>query len=688
MEFVAENGQAAGEPIRGHEPGKPYVNELPITTLAVDRVTFPGRRASTPTVDNPERDIPLWQRWNDYGIGLLLKGKAELRQAAEAFAQVEAARALGRAAESGPRVQRRRAARRGGGRAAAGRRTTATSQAIRAGRGPGSAATSIASKAGLTRRFVNLRSVLEDRTPDMQQRGFDFSFDYEVINLLGQTLFDLGRLRARQGQHGRGATGLAGSGRHVREDARDRLRKRHRPLQPAAACMPNWATPSKPREHEQLHLRYKPDDNAQGRAERLARRTISGGQPRGRSGRDLSAAAARCAGARVDSPTAERCDRSLAEVRSESQRRHNRQSIRTIDPDTTRSATTRSSAWRCAGRWPCLSSCGGRRRRRRVLCFGRRRRPSRSQRNRRWPTSRSATTARASSPARAVHRHHRSRPAFDFVHANGANGDKLLPETMGGGCAFFDFDNDGDQDLLFVNCLRIGRGTNAADDGPAPTTHGPLSQRRQGQVRRRHRRLRPGRLAVRHGRRRRRLRQRRPRRRVHLGAWARTACSTTRATASFATSPKQAGVGGDDERLEHQLRLVRLRQRRRSRPVRLQLRRTGRANTTSARTFSSPAAAGRTAGRRTSRARFPISTATTATASSRDVAERGRRAGAQRRHRRAAGQVAGRGVRRRRRRRLDRHRRRQRHRAELPVSQPGRRHVPRDRRRQPASPST
>jgi hypothetical protein len=40
-----------------------------------------------------------------------------------------------------------------------------------------------------------------------------------------------------------------------------------------------------------------------------------------------------------------------------------------------------------------------------------------------------------------------------FRHANAANGRKLLPETMGGGCAFFDFDNDGDQDLLFVNSL-------------------------------------------------------------------------------------------------------------------------------------------------------------------------------------------------------------------------------------------
>jgi enediyne biosynthesis protein E4 len=38
-----------------------------------------------------------------------------------------------------------------------------------------------------------------------------------------------------------------------------------------------------------------------------------------------------------------------------------------------------------------------------------------------------------------------------FVHNNGAYGDKLLPETMGGGVAFLDFDNDSDQDLLLIS---------------------------------------------------------------------------------------------------------------------------------------------------------------------------------------------------------------------------------------------
>ncbi|QDT68845.1 ASPIC and UnbV [Planctomycetes bacterium MalM25] len=54
---------------------------------------------------------------------------------------------------------------------------------------------------------------------------------------------------------------------------------------------------------------------------------------------------------------------------------------------------------------------------------------------------------------------------IDFVHCNGATGEKLLPETMGGGCAFFDYDNDGDQDLLLVNSCAW-----PWDEGQPPAT--------------------------------------------------------------------------------------------------------------------------------------------------------------------------------------------------------------------------
>ncbi|MEZ5540691.1 MAG: CRTAC1 family protein [Pseudomonadota bacterium] len=38
-----------------------------------------------------------------------------------------------------------------------------------------------------------------------------------------------------------------------------------------------------------------------------------------------------------------------------------------------------------------------------------------------------------------------------FTHTNGAYGEKLIPEAIGSGVAFLDYDNDGDQDLLLVN---------------------------------------------------------------------------------------------------------------------------------------------------------------------------------------------------------------------------------------------
>jgi enediyne biosynthesis protein E4 len=40
-----------------------------------------------------------------------------------------------------------------------------------------------------------------------------------------------------------------------------------------------------------------------------------------------------------------------------------------------------------------------------------------------------------------------------FDHNSGAYGGKLLPETLGSGCAFLDYDADGWQDILLVNSM-------------------------------------------------------------------------------------------------------------------------------------------------------------------------------------------------------------------------------------------
>lgn len=40
---------------------------------------------------------------------------------------------------------------------------------------------------------------------------------------------------------------------------------------------------------------------------------------------------------------------------------------------------------------------------------------------------------------------------INFIHINGAYGERLLPETMTGGNGFLDYDNDGDQDIILIN---------------------------------------------------------------------------------------------------------------------------------------------------------------------------------------------------------------------------------------------
>ncbi|MCA9096529.1 MAG: tetratricopeptide repeat protein, partial [Planctomycetaceae bacterium] len=190
MEFVTNKAQEGDNPIRGHEKGKAYKNELPIVTICTDRITLPVEGVAA-TIEQPKMEIPVWQRWNDYGIGLFLKGKAELRQAEEAFKEVEKLNRF-----DGPINLARVYYLEGRldemvevlGRAVSAKDPPAppwtlnwlTGQANR-------------EQGHLVEAEKNFRKVLEDKTPEMIEKGFDFSLDIEVINLLGLTQFDMAK---------------------------------------------------------------------------------------------------------------------------------------------------------------------------------------------------------------------------------------------------------------------------------------------------------------------------------------------------------------------------------------------------------------------------------------------------------------------------------------------------------------
>lgn len=175
--------------------GKDYTNDLPISVLGTDTVTFPIEGV-VGQVTNANSQIPTWQRWNDYGIGLFLEGnvgseKGELIQAEEAFLMVEK---VGRA--DGPlnlaRVYFKE-----------GRLDDAVKALDRAVNfDPPAPRWTVAWLTGMVNKqngyldeaIKQFRSVLEDRYPELEERGFDFSKDYEVINELGQTYFERAKM--------------------------------------------------------------------------------------------------------------------------------------------------------------------------------------------------------------------------------------------------------------------------------------------------------------------------------------------------------------------------------------------------------------------------------------------------------------------------------------------------------------
>jgi tetratricopeptide (TPR) repeat protein len=256
--------------------GGPFVltNDLPVTVMASDRLQFEiegGTSAATPPVPSA---VPEWQRWNDYGIGLFLKGdkgseKGELIQAAGAFTRVEA---LGRA--DGPLNLARVFFKEG-------RLDDAVTALQRANdpkrfNPPGNRWT-IAWLNGLVNKqngfldesIQQLTSILEDRYPELEKRGFDFSRDYEVINELGQTLFERAKMEranpARKEEYLRAAATRFERTLTIDPEnltAHYNLGLIHAALGDSAAS----------ERHRKLHERYRPDDNARDRAVAIARR--------------------------------------------------------------------------------------------------------------------------------------------------------------------------------------------------------------------------------------------------------------------------------------------------------------------------------------------------------------------------------------------------------------------------------
>lgn len=72
----------------------------------------------------------------------------------------------------------------------------------------------------------------------------------------------------------------------------------------------------------------------------------------------------------------------------------------------------------------------------------------------RKPDPASPVSSSSATPPKISFKDVTAASGLTFRHNNGAAGEKLLPETMGSGCAFIDFDSDGDQDILFVNSTR------------------------------------------------------------------------------------------------------------------------------------------------------------------------------------------------------------------------------------------
>ncbi len=245
-------------------------NDLPILTLATDSVTLPVRGASV-----PEQTCALepWERWNDYGIGLLRKAGAsgpagELRQADEAFRTVET---LGQA--DGPLNRARVYLREG--------RLEEAAEALAraAAHQPRANAWSVLWFSGLVNKqngfldeaIADFEELVALDTEETRKRAFDFSKDYRLLNELGQTLYE--RAKEERGEEGRSAreallARACSNFERVLELDPENLTAHYN----LGLILSELGDEPGAEAHRSLHEKYKPDDNARDRAVAIARR--------------------------------------------------------------------------------------------------------------------------------------------------------------------------------------------------------------------------------------------------------------------------------------------------------------------------------------------------------------------------------------------------------------------------------
>ncbi|MGB0721636.1 MAG: multiheme c-type cytochrome [Gammaproteobacteria bacterium] len=241
-------------------------NDLPVTVMAEDRLVLPvaGRGA---VLDNAARETPpVWERWNDYGIGLLRSGagsatagganKGALRQAEQAFQQVEA---LGRT--DGPVNLARVYLREG--------RVADAARALHRAKARDAAPWVLAwfsaqvdrQNGNLDQAIATLEALLDTRFQEARDRGFDFSRDYRARAFLGRTLYERSRMeRGAAREQGRIAWLERARDEFLRvlDTDAENLSAHHN----LALVYAELGDDARAAKHRELHLAYKPDEHA------------------------------------------------------------------------------------------------------------------------------------------------------------------------------------------------------------------------------------------------------------------------------------------------------------------------------------------------------------------------------------------------------------------------------------------